>query len=106
MGIRRYTTPTQELKVMGIDLTSFDVYVTYKQGHIRATFSGDDVHVSYDGTDTVIRVSFSQEESAKFEDKKPAEVQVNWFVNGKRNATCIKETLILRNLLEEVINDE
>ena len=33
--MRRYTTPTHDLVVRGIDLTDMDVYVTYMQGECR-----------------------------------------------------------------------
>lgn len=103
MSIRRYTTPTYHLTVENIDISFAEVYVTFKQKSITKTFSGDSIEMSYDGTNTGIDIYFSQEDTSAFTANKTAEVQVNWIINGRRNATAISVVDITRNLLEEVI---
>ena len=106
-NIRRYTSPTQELIVEGVDLTSSDVYVTYKQGNYTLQMSGNDITVeavTHDQTtDTKISVYMSQTQTAGFKSDPSIEVQVNWLTDGQRNATTIAKVSVARNLLEEVI---
>lgn len=107
MAIRRYTSPTQELIIENLDLSSADIYVTYRQGSVSMTFSGDDIEVSLitdnDRTDTLIQVYLSQSETAKF-GLGDVSVQVNWIIDGQRDATSIVKFDITNNLLEEVIS--
>lgn len=107
MAIRRYTSPTQELIIEDMDLSSADIYVTYRQGSVNMTFSGDDIEVSLitdnDRTDTLIQVYLSQNDTAKFSVGE-ASVEVNWILDGQRNATSIDKFEIKDNLLKEVIS--
>ena len=103
--IRRYTTPVQELIVEGVDLTGKDVYVTFQQKSNVSTYTGSEITVESDGTDSTVSIHFTQIKTAGFEAGRPVKVQVNWMDSGERNATEIKEILITRNLLEEVIED-
>lgn len=99
--MRRYTTPTHELTVKGVDLTGCDVYVTYKQARNVLTIS--DPEVEFDGKDTVVTVELSQIQSASFKTG-DATVQINWVTpQGARDATNIKQVRIEQNLLEEVV---
>ena len=106
-NIRRYTSPTQELIVEGIDLTNAEIYVSYRQKCVSLVFSGDDLQVEAvtedERTDTKISVHMSQEMTAKFRADEDVEVQVNWILDGQRNATIIAKFGIQRNLLEAVI---
>lgn len=101
--IRRYTSPTQELLVEGVNLTASEVFVSYKNGDLRLTFTGADIEMEAVESDTIIRVWMSQETTALFNLKKDLEVQVNWIEDGQRNATTIEKVTVARNLLEEVI---
>ena len=98
--MRRWTTPTHELVVEGVDLTGCDVYVDYKQGSRTRRVK---VEPSFDGTDTLLEVEWTQEQSAVF---KPGdvEVQVNWIhPHGERDATEIVTLEATRNLLNEEV---
>lgn len=94
----RYTTPTHELRVEGIDLSSADVLVTYKQGSTIQTFEPSSV--VYDGTDTTITVTLTQAQSASFS-AGSLSVQANWLMDGMRNATSVAHINVGTNLLEE-----
>lgn len=98
--MRRWTTPTHELVVEGVDLTGCDVYVDYKQGSRTRRVKCEP---EYDGSDTVLEVTWTQEQSAVF---KPGEVevQVNWITEaGDRDATKIATFEATRNLLNEEV---
>ena len=107
--IRKYTSPTQQLIIDGIDLTDKSVYVTYSQDNVKLTYHDEDIEVikvvQDNITSTLISIYMSQEDTAKFSVIKDAEVQVNWLEDGKRNATSIAKVKINRNLLEEVIEE-
>ena len=107
-NIRRYTSPTQELIVEGVDLTQADVFVSYKQGQTQLNISGEDLTIETvsagQRTDTKISVYMSQEMTAQFVADKDVDVQVNWLEDGQRNATTIARVSVQRNLLEEVIH--
>ena len=100
----QYTTPTLHLVVAGVDLTPHEVYVTIEQAGHELTVS--DGSVTYDeGGDgsTHIRVALTQEQTGAMR-KGKAKVQVNWVDQvGKRNATIVKETEVLTNLLDRVV---
>lgn len=97
----RYTTPTHEHKVKGIDLTGCDVYVSYQQGLTSVDVKAQSV--SYDGEDTTITVPLTQLQTAKFKVGK-AEVQINWiYQNGKRDAVNAKEMEITKNIMQRVV---
>lgn len=101
--MRRYTTPTQELTVQGIDLTDMDVYVTYMQDECRkVTMRPEAVAYDADSGNTTVTVSLSQLQTAQFKPGKRAQVQVNFIdADGKRNATTVREVNITQNLLDE-----
>ena len=106
----RYSTPTHRLRVKGVDISEYDVFVTYKQGHVTKTFSGEEVVMETETseqegeqvTDTIIFVHMGQADSSLFRDG-DIEVQVNWLVGEQRFATLIATTNATRNLLTEVI---
>lgn len=104
----RYTTPTINLSVHGIDLTGKEVYVTLEQDALKMTKSGEDLTLSVEVIEEVpvtgIAFTMSQEESAKFAYNKCVSVQANWISSdGVRNATSIKTIKVMRNLLDSVI---
>ena len=96
--MRRYTTPTIELTVEGVDLTAYDVLVSIGQSSRRIWVHGPDM--SADGEDTVISVELTQEQSSRLREG-TAKVQVNWLdLLGKRNATEVGEIMVRENLIE------
>lgn len=102
----RYTTPTFTLTVSGVDMSDDDVYVSFNQGSIVLTKTGDDVTVSYSDDDdaTTITVMLEQSESALFELKGKVVIQVNWITSdGVRYATKPASAYVKTNLFEEVI---
>jgi hypothetical protein len=103
--MRRYTTPTITLKVVGVDLTGSNVYVTFKQeDSTLITKSGDDVTAELDGSDTTITVSLTQAETGSLMAQKSTSVQVNWMSGATRKATEIRYISTTENLLEGVLS--
>lgn len=100
--IRKWTSPTQELTVEGINLTSADVYVTFRQDGNTLTFSGEDLTMAYTEPDTTITVHLTQEQTGAFNSKLIL-VQVNWVQDGQRNATNIVSFKPMENLYKQVI---
>lgn len=99
--MRRYTTPTLQLTVKGVDLTDTSVYVTLAQ--YEKSITVENPQMSYDGEDTLIEVDMSQADSGGFQ-RGSAQVQINWKdTAGKRDATVIKTICVGDNLLREVI---
>lgn len=97
----RYTTPTHEHVVHGIDLSGYDVYVSYRQGSKTLNVKAD--AVSYDGTDSTVTVSLSQPQTGRFRAGK-VRVQINWVTSdGKRNAVRPKDMDMDDNLMERVV---
>lgn len=103
-----YTTPTINLIVEGVDISTQDVYVTLEQGAHELTKKGAELTITTEtgegGTNTNISFVLSQTESASFKFNASVSVQVNWIsVSGVRAATEIKAIPVMRNLLGEVI---
>ena len=111
--MRRWTTPTHELFVEGVDLTGCAVYVTYTQESSSDVFGPCTFapitrtveatpHMDEDGT--TLYVEWNQDESAMFHEGK-IDVQVNWvYPSGKRDATNIVQIKATRNLLSEEVD--
>ena len=78
-----------------------DVHVTFKSGQTKLDKTGEDLAV----TAHQIDVSFSQEESLTFA-VGMIEVQANWLMNGKRQASEVSTYEVSRQLLNEVIGDD
>ncbi len=98
----RYTTPTHVHKVMGIDLTDCDVYVSYEQGLRNIDVKAQSL--SYDGEGTSVTVPLTQLQTAKFRVGK-VYVQINWvYRDGKRDAVNAKEMEITENLMQKVVS--
>ena len=106
--MRRYTTPTIQLTIAGIDLTGTDVYVTFSQGERTLTITDPAlVYDSSNGGLTTIYVPLTQAQTAKFNVSSPVNVQVNWIdSNEMRNATDVKQIPVLINTLQEIIEYE
>lgn len=114
--MRQYTTPTLELRIAGVVLDADDkVWVSLEQGpddtpnhawtkHLDIEIAPEDVDV--DGTDTVVNMTLTQNQSAGFAPGR-VNVQVNWVTaGGKRSATDIKRMDVGRNLMEQVVSYE
>lgn len=96
----RYTTPTIELQIDGIDLTSCDLSVSFSQGVQRLDVQPS--RVTYDG-DTHILVELSQEQTALFFEGS-VKAQVNWLdPAGNRDATKIASLEWYGNLMNKVV---
>lgn len=102
--MRRYTTPTIEVTVEGVDLTGCEIWVTlWQQGTEVTTRSGAN-DVAYDGSDTTITVAYSQEQTARLVEGH-ARMQVNWMdSDGLRNATDSAVVQVTGNLLGRVVD--
>lgn len=99
--MRRYTTPTHRLRVKSVDLTGYDVLVTYRQRENGVTVKNP--AMEYDGTDTVLSVPMTQLQTGNFMNGS-AQVQVNVIdYNGYRAATNIREFALRNNLLDKVV---
>jgi len=103
-----FTTPTIDLTVERLDLSSYDVYATLEQGINEITKHGDDLTVTTETvgqvTNTKVSLTLTQTESASFDYTKTVGVQVNWIdAQGKRGATKRAEIAVERNLLDKVI---
>ena len=98
--MRPYTTPTHDIVVEGKDLTGCDVWVSYQQGARERDVK---VEPEFDGTDTVLHVPWTQQQTAVFAPGS-VEVQVNWvYPQGERDAS---ETAIIdveKNLLRREV---
>ena len=99
--MRLYTTPQYTLHVKDIDLTGYDVYVTFRQNDVVIT--KDDGVLTYSDGNTNIVVNLSQAETSQFKLRPGIYVQVNWMNGDDRFATSIAELPPLANLLEEVL---
>jgi hypothetical protein len=97
----RYTTPTDELVVKGVDLTGYEVWASYRQRSRKLDVQAADV--TYDGTDTTVLVPLTQEQTGSFCCGQVS-IQVNWLTpEGARDATTIKEVSVGGNLLDRVM---
>lgn len=100
--MRKYTTPIEQLTVEGIDLSTAEIYVTIKNDNKKLTFTGDRLDVEFDGNDTIIRLHLTQQESGSFA-VGGLLVQVNWMMDGERNATEVARLDVQGNLLNTVL---
>jgi len=102
----RYTTPTIEIRVKGIDLTQgYRIWVSLRQGYEVQTIEVG--NPTTDGTDTLIECELTQKQTAKLSGGKPVTIQVNWIdADGRRNATQQATEDVLDNLLCKVVTYE
>ena len=101
MGVPQYTTPTFTLTFseQSLDLTqATNVYVTFGDGRITLTKTGEDLTVS----EKQIQVKLSQQETAKLSGE--IKIQANWILpSGDRVASEIARCTIDQQLLSVVI---
>ena len=78
MTIERGTTQDVTITIRGWDLTSSDIYVTFKQGAkvlTKKTMNS----VSYANSVSTIVLTLSQSETLYFDDNRAGEIQVRWI---------------------------
>ena len=98
--MRPYTTPTHDIVVEGKDLTGCDVWVSYQQGTRERDVK---VEPEFDGTDTVLHVPWTQQQTAYFSPG-CVEVQVNWvYPQGERWASKTAIIDVEKNLLSKEV---
>lgn len=100
--ITRYTTPPITVLVKGVNITSYDIYVTVKQDDTEITVT-DGLIVSLEGSDTKIVFQLTQLQAGSLDFRGFAGIQVNWIADGVRYATEIARVQVYNNLLDEVI---
>lgn len=97
----QWTTPTHTHIVRGIDLSGYDVYVSYKQGRNELSVASD--QVEYDGSDTTVTVGLSQRQTGGFK-AGAVKVQVNWVTpDSKRDAVLVKSVEVDENLMAKEV---
>ncbi len=98
----QWTTPTHTHTVSGIDLTGFDVWVSYKQGRNELSVLASDV--TYDGSKTSVTVELTQRQTGAFK-ADTVKVQINWVTpDGKRDAVKVKSVECDENLMAKEVN--
>lgn len=97
----QWTTPTHIHTVRGVDLSGYDVYVSYKQG--RSELNVPAVSLAYDGSDTSITVELTQRQTGMFK-AGTVKVQINWVTpDGKRDAVKLKSVEVDENLMTKEV---
>lgn len=106
--MRRFTTPTINLRLTGADLTNCNAWLTLSQGKTLLTIRLDELEEWEPGEQvTTCAVTLTQEQSAMFTSTSPTLAQVNAVSSeGFRWASGIDSTKLGRNLMEEVVNYE
>ena len=105
MSTRKYTTPTKRLRVKNIDLTRMRVWVTFSQNRFSQSVTKIDCPMELDGNDTLITVTLTQSETAKFYTNEKVKIQVNYMdANGNRQATDVIFENVTDNLLKKVVS--
>lgn len=97
----RYTTPTKTIRVKGLDITGYDVVVSFRQtlGTSENAHRIDvtDPETSFDGTDTLVTVTLTQAQTGGFASG-AVSYQVNYGLGTSRNATTVGQFHMARNL--------
>ncbi len=105
--MRQYTTPTLPLSAEGVDITGADnIWVTFsdKPHNMVVTKSQEDFdEIEFDGDDTNISVTLTQEETGSFLANSKVDVEINWMIGGMRYATEIRTINVKENLLKRVL---
>lgn len=99
----RYTSASLVLTVP-IELTDADIYVSLKQDGLSINVKVEKEDISINDGNTVIKVRFSQEDTARLRAYTTTYVQVNWvYQDNSRDGTLIKEIKVTDNLYSEVL---
>lgn len=98
----QWTTPTHRHTVRGIDLSGYDVYVSYKQSRNELTIPAETI--AYDGTDTTVTVQLTQKQTGAFK-AGTVKVQINWVTpDGNRDAVLVKSVEVDENLMAKEVS--
>lgn len=100
--MRIYTTPTLTFSVPCL-ISDSDIYITFTCRDKTLTFTTPDITVTEEEGNTIIEVSFTQEQTALFTVGEIVAVEVNWKKNNKRCATDIAYIKVTDNLLKEFL---
>lgn len=101
--IRQWTTRTQVFRVLGINLTDYDVYLTIDKFGKQIIKSPSDLTVEADGEDTLVKVTLTQEESGSI-GTGTVVCQINYIDQyGMRDATEEFSVDVYANRLKKVI---
>lgn len=99
----RGTTPDYILTVKGVDLRGMSVIVTIRQGNRELDKGTGDLLITSDGTDSVIALTLSQEDTLYLQEGAAA-VQVKFIdVENVARGTDIQTINVNRALYERVI---
>lgn len=104
----QFTTPTITIRVQGVDITTYDVDVSLRQTIRKyesvhtVDIGGADVAMTLDGSDTLVTVSLSQEQTGGFVEG-PVDVQVNYGSGNLRMATNVVTVQMGRNLYDQTL---
>lgn len=102
--MRRGTTPTIIIRVIGEDFDGATMYVTLEQGSYEVTKTGDDVTVTPTESGSTVSIFLSQSETLGFS-KGTARIQIRWIDSGGiAQASPIKSIDVGPILLEGVID--
>lgn len=102
--IRQWTTRTQVFRVVGIDLTNCDVYLTIDKYGKQIIKNPSDLNVELDGEDTLVTVTLTQEESGSL-GVGDVVCQINYIdVYNVRDATEEITVAVYPNRLKKVIS--
>lgn len=99
----RGTTPQSALICKNVDLSGWEVYVTFEQGDHELTVTDVDVEVVEGGS--IVRFVLSQEETLGFKEG-TGKVQVRAYKEGEAIASRKSYVDIAGVLLDGVISDE
>ena len=107
-SIRIYTDPTLTLTLKDIDIHSADHVIVTLSDHTGSRIvekDEDDITMSVSGSDTVIAVPFTQNETKLFRANTKASLEVNWIIDGVRDGSDIKyDVNVLDNLHKEIMS--
>lgn len=101
-----WTTLPLEMSVTNVDLTTAEeVVVSFRQGQVAQNYRNGDpeLSISSDGTDSTLVVTLDQRASGAFQAGSTIEAQVNWILDGVRDASDIETTSFEKNLFKKVI---
>lgn len=105
--MRQYTDAEFSLTAKGIDLTTADaVCVTVSDKTRSISVTNTTPTLAAVGGGTAVTFELTQEETGKFVENTDADVEINYWINGKRKATQIGQIRVGENLLKEVIELE
>ena len=96
----RGTTPQSALRCKGVDLSGWDVYVTFEQGTHELTVTDVEVEVVEGGS--IVRFELSQEDTLGFKEG-TGKVQVRAFKDGRAIASRKSYIDVAGVLLDGVI---